>query len=389
MVTTPSLRVCSFGTYRARYGRNEILLAGLRAQGVPLLVCHETLWQGIEDRVAQVEGGWFRPRFLLRVLRAYWRLWRKHRTLPAYDVLLLGYPGTFDAYLGWFLSRARGVPMVIDHYMSLYLIAEERGLTTKRKRTGRIIRLLEKGGLRLADHLIADTAEYVAYHCRTYSLPADRFGLVPAGADERFFYPRPDLSPPEDCFRIVYYGTFIPNHNVPLMVQAAKLLADRPDIHFDFYGEGPDLAACQALAGEAGLTRVQFHGWLLKEQLPVEVAQAHLVLGAFGQTPQSLMTVQNKIWEAAAMARPILSGDSPAVRHAFQHGTEIYLVGRDDPAELASAIAHLAGHPDLCTQLAQGAYQRFQAGNTTAALGEKLAHILADVVQEHQRTNRA
>lgn len=374
-----SLRVCSFGTYRAHYGRNQILLAGLRAQGIQVHICHETLWQGIEDRVEQTEGGWLRPRFLWRVAQAYRRLWRKHRDMPAYDVMLLGYPGSFDAYLGRLLSRRRNKPLVIDHYMSLYLIAVERGLIEKRPFTGGIIRALEGGGLRLADHLLADTAAYVDYHCRTYGLAADKFSLVPAGADEHFFYPRPEFPPPADCFRVVYYGTFIPNHDVPLMVQAAALLAGRPDIQFDFYGSGPDLGRCRQLAQKVDLANVHFHGWLPKEQLPRQVAQAHLVLGAFGPTPQSLMTVQNKIWEAAAMARPVLSGDAPAVREAFRPGEEIYLVERGDPARLATAIAHLADDPDLCRRLAQGGYRRFQAGNSTMALGEKLADILTAV----------
>jgi glycosyltransferase involved in cell wall biosynthesis len=381
MAKEDRLRVCYFGTYRARYGRNEILLAGLHAQGVEVHICHETLWQGIDDRVEQAKGGWLRPRFLWRVARAYWRLWRKHRQMPDYDVMLLGYPGSFDAYLGRLLSWGRKKSMVIDHYMSLYLIAAERGLLDRRPLTGRIIRALEGTGLRLADHLLADTAAYVQYHCRTYGLPADKFSLVPAGADEKFFYPRPEYQPPADCFRVVYYGTFIPNHDVPLMVQAAALLAGRADLRFDFYGTGPDLERCRELAQKERLDNMHFHGWLPKEALPRQVAQAHLVLGAFGQTPQSLMTVQNKIWEAMAMARPVLSGDSPAVRAAFRHEEEIFLVERGRPEKLAAAIEDLAAQPDLCRRLAQGGYNRFQNGNSTVALGKKLAAVLTAVAE--------
>ena len=40
------LRVCYFGTYRANYSRNQILIAGLRAQGVTVFETHATLWLG-------------------------------------------------------------------------------------------------------------------------------------------------------------------------------------------------------------------------------------------------------------------------------------------------------------------------------------------------------
>jgi len=373
------LRVCYFGTYREQYGRNQIMQAGLRAQGVAVYVCHATLWQGIADRVEQAGGGWLRPGFWRRVVSAYVQLLRRHRRIPAYDVMLLGYPGVFDAFLGRLLSWRRRAPMALDHYMSLFLIAEERGLTVRSPISGRLILALEKAGLRLPDRLISDTAAYMDYHCRTYGLEPQRFSLVPAGADDRLFFPQPDLQPPADCFRVLYVGTFIPNHDAPAMVRAATLLQDLDTLRFDFYGEGPELDLCRHIAEEAELKNVYFHGWIEKEQLPLELAQAHLCLGAFGHTPQSCMTVQNKIWEAAAMARPILSGDSPTVREAFRHGEEIYLTPRGDPAALAEAIRLLAGDPALCERLAAGAYRRFQQGHSVAALGALARDILLDV----------
>jgi glycosyltransferase involved in cell wall biosynthesis len=317
-----ALRVCYFGTYRANYGRNEIMIAALRAQGATVYECHATLWRGIDDRVDQVEGGWWSPRFWGRLLATYARLVIRHAGTPEYDVMVIGYPGPFDAYLGRLLSWWRRRPLVLDHYMSLYLIALERGLLTAQSLKGRLLRRLEGSGLRLPDRLISDTAAYVRYHCQTYGLQSERFDLVPAGADERLYHPHPDLQPPDDRFRVIYYGTFIPNHGVPTIVEAAFLLRGHEDIHFDLFGDGPHAADARRRVQEAQLANVSFHGWVQKERLPQEMARSHLCLGVFGTTPQSLMTVQNKIWEAAAMARPLVTGDSPTVRAAFKHGEE-------------------------------------------------------------------
>lgn len=366
------LRVCYFGTYRENYGRNRILIAGLRAQGVTVYECHSTLWQGIEDRVQQVEGGVLRPAFWRRVAGVYRELIRKHRQTPPYDAMILGYPGPFDAFLGRLLSWRRRRPMLLDHYMSLYLIALERGLVTPTSLKGRLLRLVEGLGLRLPDRLLSDTPEYIAFHCRTYGLQPERFLLVPAGADEQLYSPRPDLAPPDDCFRVTYYGTFIPNHGLPLIMAAVELLKEKPEIVFDFYGEGPELPAAQAFAEQAKLPNVRFHGWLAKEQLPQVMAESHLCLGAFGQTPQSLMTVQNKIWEAAAMARPIISGDSPTMRNTFTHGQEIYLAPRDDARALADGILALQADDELRQRMGQAARTRFLEGNSVVALGARL-----------------
>ena len=68
------LRVCYFGTYRANYARNEIMITGLRDAGVEVIECHAQLWRGIADRVEQASGGWRNPHFFWRVVSAYWQL---------------------------------------------------------------------------------------------------------------------------------------------------------------------------------------------------------------------------------------------------------------------------------------------------------------------------
>jgi hypothetical protein len=108
------LRVCYFGTYRAEYSRNQILLEGLRRSGVEVFECHETLWRGIEDRVQTASGGWLRPGFWWRVLRAYGRLVWHYGQLPDHDVVMVGYPGQLDVFLARLLSWLRRKPLAWD-----------------------------------------------------------------------------------------------------------------------------------------------------------------------------------------------------------------------------------------------------------------------------------
>ena len=124
---------------------------------------------------------------------------------------------TWDGYVSWCRRR----PMALDILMSLHLIAEERGLNQKSPFTGKLIFWLEKGGLKLPDLLIADTPEYRAYYSEKYKLPLERFRLVPLGVDDHIYFPRPNITPPTDCFRVIYYGTFIPLHGVETVIRAA------------------------------------------------------------------------------------------------------------------------------------------------------------------------
>ena len=141
------MKVCYFGTYRTAYSRNQIMIEGLRRAGVEVIECQVPLWTGIEDRVQAALGGWTRPRFLRRVLSTYRRLLAAIRPVGDFDLLMLGYPGQFDAYLARLLAWLRRKPLVLDVFMSPWLIASERGLVQRAPLTGRFLHMLEKGGL--------------------------------------------------------------------------------------------------------------------------------------------------------------------------------------------------------------------------------------------------
>lgn len=378
------LRVCFFGTYRANYVRNQVIIEGLRCNGVFVAECHATLWHSVADRVEQAGGGWKNPRFIGRVLKAYWNLFSEHRHTPEYDIMLVGYPGQFDVYLGRLLSWWRRKPMALDILMSLHLIAEERGLTRKSPITGKIIFWLEKIGLKLPNLLIADTPEYRAYYCEKYNLSPEKFQFVPLGVDDRIYYPRPTLTPPEDYFRVIYYGTFIPLHGVETMIRAAALLQEHPDIQFDFYGDGQERPSAEKLAEELQTRNVHFRGWIDKENLPDEIAQSQVVLGVFGTTKQSRCTIQNKIWEGMMMQRPVITGDAETIRLELAHKKDVYLVERDNPKALADGIVDLHGDKELCQQMTQAAFDRVQQ-NTIESIGKKTKKILQNFTDRGSR----
>ncbi len=354
------------------------MLEGLRRNGVDVVICHETLWQGIDDRVQVASGGWLNGAFIRRVLRTYARLLKAYQTVGDYDVMVVGYPGQFDVYLARFLTWMQRKPLVLDVFMSLHLIAQERGLTDRHPLTAHLLHTLEWLAYRLPDRLIQDTEEYVQWFEDAFGLSPQRFRLVPTGADNRVFHPL-DVSKQDIGFRVLYYGTFIPNHGVPYIVKAANLLKDAPTVHFDLVGEGPTKAEAQAMVDAYGLTNVTFVGWVDKERLPETIARADVCLGAFGATPQSLMTIQNKLYEGMAMGKPVVTGGSPAVRRVFEDQRHLYLCDRHDPQSLANALVTLRDSAALRQTLAQNGRAYYQKAFTVEALGAVFKQHLMEV----------
>ena len=371
------LRVCYFGTYRAEYSRNQIMIQALRSTGVEVLECHERLWQSIDDRVETVRGGWLRPRFWIRVMRSYISLFWKFRKVDDYDLLIVGYPGQFDVAIARILSWIHRKPLVWDIFMSIYLIALERGLDQKNRLIVNLICQWEKIACQLPDLLIIDTFEYAKWFQKIYGIDHNRFKFVPTGADNRVFKPPLLQKQQSEHFNVVYYGTFIPNHGVGYIVEAAKILNTHNEIHFILIGDGPDRDKAIEYAEKNALKNITFIEWLSKESLIDQMASANISLGAFGKTPQSLMTIQNKIYEGLALRLPVITGESPAITQAFTHGENIYLCDRSNPESLAQAILRLYNDPELRKHIAKNGFAEYQLKYSVQKLGEQYkAHLL-------------
>jgi glycosyltransferase involved in cell wall biosynthesis len=292
---------------------------------------------------------------------------------------MVGYPGQFDVFLAKIFAILRGKPLVWDVFMSLYLIATERGLGKTNNFAVSMIRWIEARALRLPDLLIQDTREYVSWFHKEYGIASERFRLVPTGADDRLFTPSREVDHEHiDLCRVLYYGSFIPNHDVMKIAQAAKMLINESELQFEFIGDGLEKPLVEAYIDENQLANIHLFGWMNQEELLQHIAEADICLGAFGKTPQSLMTVQNKIYECLAMGKPVITGDSPAVRTLLPSDC-VVLCSRDNPGEIAEAILDLKQDPLKRASLSQNAIAVFNEHFSIGRLGERLKHILGDL----------
>jgi glycosyltransferase involved in cell wall biosynthesis len=383
--TARPLRVCYFGAYREEYPRNQAMIYGLRRAGVEVIECHRPLWHSIADRVQVASGGWLKPRFWLRLLRAYSALLAKYRRVGEYDLLIVGYPGHYDVFLARLLAWLRGKPLVWDVFNSLYLISLERGICARHPFSCRVIRLLEKIACRLPHLMVLDNQRFVDWFCQLHRADPQKFCVVHIGADERQFTPAPPEAEDPARFTVIYFGAYIPNHGVEFIIEAARLLAGDPGIHFEMIGDGPTRRTAQDLAARYSLPNVAFTAWLERPELTPRIARAQLVLGAFGVSQQITLTNNNKIYEAFAMQKAVISGASPAMPTELVHGQHLYLCERGDPASLAEGIRLLKADPQLRLRLARQGYELFYRRFDTLHIGQDYAACLQRLLAREGR----
>jgi len=331
------------------------MIEGLSLNGVQVIECHEKLWRGIEDRVQAASGGWKNPKFLLRVMKSYLSLLKKYRKVGDYDVMVVGYPAQFDVFLAWILARLKGKPLCWDILMSVYQVAVERSLDKVSSFTTKFLKFAESLACRLPDLLVLESQEYMKWFCKTHRISEQRFNLVPMGVDERKYPPLDPSEAPGGLFKILYYGSFIRNHGVPVMLEAAKLLREEGNYQFILIGVGPEADRCKEWVANEKLHNVEFLGWVSDEELRQQVAQVSLCLGIFGDTPQSMMTIQHKILECLAFRKPLITGKSDLIQRTFGHKQQMYICDRNAEA-LAAGIRELYQNPDLRERITIGGY---------------------------------
>lgn len=148
--------------------------------------------------------------------------------------------------------------------------------------------------------------------------------------------------------RLVYTGALTPTYELDVAIAAvARIAATRPDldVSLDVYGRGDSGPALIAQAVELGIAeRVTFHGRIAIEDVPAAVAGADIGLAPTRHDRFTDMSLSTKVFEYAAMGKPVVASRLPMIERTFPPGTvAAYAAG--DAAAMTEAILAFADDP--------------------------------------------
>lgn len=141
--------------------------------------------------------------------------------------------------------------------------------------------------------------------------------------------------------RFVYAGALTPTYELDVAVEAlGRIRRERPDLAFSFdvYGRGDVEPALRTQVAEQGIAdRVHFHGRIPIEAVPAAIAAADIGLAPTRHDPFTDVSLSTKLFEYAAMGKPVVATRLPLVEATFPAGT-VTTYAAADPASLATAI---------------------------------------------------
>ena len=312
-----------------------------------------------------------------RGLRLWWNLVKRYRNLHAdYEMMFVAFPGHEIALLGRLLAWRR--PIIVDVYTSHYTgYVLDRGRCAPDSLRAKYYRFMDWLACRCADVALLDTDAHIRFLRDELGIRHPRFRRVWIGSDSELFSPHAgDVSHPE--FIVHYHGHYIPHHGTPVIVRAAALLM-REGVRFRMVGSGQEYQKCRALAEELHAENVEFIEEVPYERMPDLLAESDVCLGVFGTNRKTGLTITNKIFEAASMAKPVITADAPAVRELFCHGRDIFLCPGGDEHALASAIRSLKEDTVLRASLGAGARATFCEHCSEDRIGAELMKIVSEL----------
>ncbi len=235
-------------------------------------------------------------------------------------------------------ARKRNIPLVFDPLISAYdkQVNEKKKFTADSGRAKRLLKWEQKLFAK-ADVVIADTACHKQYFIDQLGCSPDKVAVIPVSAEEALFYPKAAPINPEP--EVLFFGTFIGLQGPSYIADSIKFY-EGPSIKLTFLGDGPERPQCEQICQQINNPKVnvQFEDWIPFHDLPDRIRQADICLGVFGTGEKSFRVIPNKVYQALACGKPVITmrGDAYPAELSTREGIDFVSAGA--PSEIAEAI---------------------------------------------------
>lgn len=376
------------GVHRETDGYPSVkhLLRGLRAHpAMDLRECSHPLpaWprKGVSARLCA----------LLQGLTCHLRALCDLRRMAPDAVIYVPYPALGLLFLWSLLPKRPHQRIVADAFISLHdTVVTDRKLLRPASMAARLLYFCERRALLAADAVVVDSEENTRFIAQSLRLPAARIHAIGLCIDEDAYAAREvaDPAPAAELalaarhatppLRVLFTGTFIPLHGIPVILEAMTQLQTREDLEFVLIGDGQEAPLVERFMMRTGAPLRWARHWHNAQQLASEVARAEICLGIFSPGPKADRVGPLKLHAYACMGKAIITAETSWTRRVRADcvATPFITVPPGDATALATAIAALADDETLRQRLAEASREWYAARLGNGRTLEKLRAVL-------------
>ena len=277
-----------------------------------------------------------------------WSSYWKGRKMKKYDYLLVESPPLFLGYSAMALSKKLNAKLIFN-VSDLWPESAEKLRIITNKIALNLAYKLEAKCYKQA-FLITGQTQGIVDNIRT-RFPNIKVYWLPNGVDVSFYNPsqiQPGNFRERNGFSkeeiLYFYGGIIGHaQGLEVILNAANLLRDSSSIQFVIQGSGPEKETLIALKQTLNLTNVHFLEPVSKKEMPAILKSIDVALVPLKNLTLFKGAIPSKVFEAMAMAIPLLLGvDGEARNHFIEKGKAGLFFQPENADELAKQALFLA-----------------------------------------------
>jgi len=177
-------------------------------------------------------------------------------------------------------------------------------------------------------------------------------------------------------FVAIYTGIHAEVTAIEVIVRAASLLRDRPDIRFDLFGSGQSKAGAIVLAKQLGLENIHFHDPVPKSMIPSILTGADAGIMTLFESPLIHIYFENKFIDYMGAHKPILAAMGGVQADLITRFGAGKVVPAFDHDGLAKAVVDAADHPERCREMGEAGYRFISKNIVQREILERYAEVL-------------
>lgn len=305
------------------------------------------------------------------------------------DVVLATSPQFFNGWAGVWVGRLRRVPFVLEirdiwpETISAIGAMSNKGIL-------RFMEFLERRLYRAADHIVAVGKGY-KQNMQGKGVSGDKISIIPNGADLNFFRPRKanvELKRrygSEQDFVCSYIGTIGLCSGLDVVPRAAKILKERGEqgVTFLLVGDGAVRESLNSKCRDMGLNNVLFTGRQDKALMPDFLALSDVCLAHLQRKDLFKTVLPSKIFEAAAMERPIILGVEGCAAELLEDAKAGICIEPENAEQLVEAVLRLRADKELARGYGVSGRRYIEEHFDRAKLAEQYLQILENCGRSH------
>ncbi len=210
--------------------------------------------------------------------------------------------------------------------------------------------------------------------------------LIPNGADPamfgasdgREFRTRYGL---EDKFVVMYTGAHGLSNDLGVVLSAAKLLLDHPEIQFVFVGDGKEKPSLEQQAAQDALTNVLFLPSVGKLDIPAVIAGANACIAILKPLELYKTTYPNKVFDTMAAGKPVVLAIDGVIREVVENAQAGVFCQPGNANVLADAILQLEHDRESANKMGENGRQYIVQHFSRIQIAKDLLHLLMRMTQ--------